>query len=279
MALSILRYPDAMPRALAAPLLGALALVGLAACVPDAPPLEAPEAGVTGPADAAAGLDVPALLALRCGTAGCHAAEAPGRPAAGGLDLVSPGLEGRLVGVAAFGCADAVLALPGSPSDSWLVIKLREARPRCGERMPIGPSPLDEAEIAAIEAWIAGLSVPDAGPTEAGVDAGLDAGPDASPEDAAPPDAGCGAGEQLCRGACVDVRESALHCGACDRPCGGGRSCESGTCVCPSGQLDCGGRCVDPDLRLRPVRLPERAAGLRQRVSRPRHRSRPLRRL
>jgi hypothetical protein len=57
----------------------------------------------------------------------------------------------------------------------------------------------------------------------------------------------CGAGQQLCGGACVSIFTDAGNCGACGNACGAGQACTSGMCVnqCGSGQLSCGGACVD----------------------------------
>jgi len=55
----------------------------------------------------------------------------------------------------------------------------------------------------------------------------------------------CPLGLRECGDACVDVRADALHCGACDKTCGGaeGRelSCVDGACECPLGQRLCTG--------------------------------------
>ena len=51
----------------------------------------------------------------------------------------------------------------------------------------------------------------------------------------------------LCCGdsACVDPSTDNGNCGACGVVCSGGKSCQLGDCVCPSGQTDCGGACKD----------------------------------
>jgi cytochrome c peroxidase len=59
--------------------------------------------------------------------------------------------------VSAVGCTDRVRVVPGNASGSYLVAKLRNASPPCGQRMPYGRPPLPEAQIQAIEAWIVSL--------------------------------------------------------------------------------------------------------------------------
>lgn len=96
--------------------------------------------------------DVPAALASRCGGKACHG---PSEPAAA-LDLVTLGVEDRLVGRPAQSCA-GTLADPERPEDSVLYVKLTDA-PSCGARMPLGGEPFSAEEIACVAAWIEGLS-------------------------------------------------------------------------------------------------------------------------
>ncbi|HBQ12264.1 MAG TPA: hypothetical protein DEF51_14305, partial [Myxococcales bacterium] len=66
----------------------------------------------------------------------------------------------------------------------------------------------------------------------------------------------CPAGQVNCGGRCVDPSTDPIRCGAsgtCTGPdagvtCMSGQVCAAGSCEtrCPSGQVDCGGRCVDP---------------------------------
>jgi len=57
---------------------------------------------------------------------------------------------------------------------------------------------------------------------------------------------GCsGSTPTLCNGACVDTTSNSNYCGSCTVSCGGGMTCQSGQCKCPSGTLNCGGTCVD----------------------------------
>jgi hypothetical protein len=63
----------------------------------------------------------------------------------------------------------------------------------------------------------------------------------------------CKANEKCCPGAskwdpykCVDVLSSPAHCGTCTTKCSSTKICINGSCVCPSGQVDCGGECCVP---------------------------------
>ena len=112
--------------------------------------------------------DVPTVLAQSCGLGGCHDATTK----AEALDLVSPGLVSRLVGVPA---AEGVglLVDPAAPSSSVLYTKLLAAPP-FGARMPTGSS-LDDGTIQCVLAWItSAATAPPA--TDGGVSADVEAG-------------------------------------------------------------------------------------------------------
>lgn len=91
--------------------------------------------------------DVPALLAMKCGTSGCHASSNP----ANGLDLASDDPMGRLSGKAATGGMGTIID-PSAPEDSVLYQKLTDSPP-FGGRMPPG-APFDETTMACILSWI-----------------------------------------------------------------------------------------------------------------------------
>ncbi|MEW5849732.1 MAG: hypothetical protein AB2A00_13020 [Myxococcota bacterium] len=67
---------------------------------------------------------------------------------------------------------------------------------------------------------------------------------------------GCPGGQVMCGGRCVSPESDEDYCGAqgdcqganAGRSCADGYSCEGGQCVisCPTGQIACGGTCVDP---------------------------------
>jgi hypothetical protein len=90
------------------------------------------------------------VLVPRCG--GCHSAAT----ALGGLDLASAGLAARLTGAAAQ-CSGQVLIVPGDPDTSYLMQKLSEATPACGNAMPLGGR-LPAADLACVARWIEGLA-------------------------------------------------------------------------------------------------------------------------
>jgi hypothetical protein len=93
------------------------------------------------------------IFNLRCSP--CHTAAV-----SGGLSLATAETSfANLVGVhaAGSGCMDRLRVVPGSPATSYIIAKLRNIQPLCGLPMPRNRPPLAEAEIATIEAWIAGL--------------------------------------------------------------------------------------------------------------------------
>lgn len=96
---------------------------------------------------------VEAMLAESCDGSGCHGATSP----ALGLDLVSPGLAERLVGVAAVGCPTRVLVDEADPSASFLLEKVTDAAPECGGRMPLLADALTTEQQDALRTWIEGL--------------------------------------------------------------------------------------------------------------------------
>jgi hypothetical protein len=146
-------------RRLSALAIAASLLVGCVGSIDDAEPYFAAAASGTCAAE-----DAPSILASSCGGEGCHG---PSEPAVG-LDLVSSGLAGRLVGVTASAdgeCAERPLIDPAEPGASLLGAKTSTAPP-CGSRMPLAGSFLSRAEQACLEEWIAAQAAagtPDAG--------------------------------------------------------------------------------------------------------------------
>jgi hypothetical protein len=165
--------------AIAALLAPALAAAGCAGTITDpwsfAAQGDGGGAGPTVDAAAPACPDVPTKLAASCAGTGCH--DATTRAQA--LDLASPGVASRLVGVPATEGA-GLLVDPSNPSKSVVYTKLL-ASPPFGARMPTG-APLDDATIACVLDWVtsvagSGSAAPDGGSApvpEAGatVDAG-----------------------------------------------------------------------------------------------------------
>jgi hypothetical protein len=125
----------------------------------------------------------------KCSQSGCHSSRAP----AAGLDLLSPDVAARLVGVPSRVCEDRLLIDPSDPSRDFLVEKL-EPLPQCGSRMPLIGKPLSAEQVTCIREWVkqktgkgetqldAGAPAPDAASdVDADVDAGL------APDAASPP--------------------------------------------------------------------------------------------
>lgn len=161
--------------ALVAALLSALPL---AACEGN---LDAPERFRTGRGgEGASSLSCPDVAAYFASSAcaGCHGASAP----SGGLDLVSPGIASRTVGVSAV--SGGFLLVAGDPDRSVLYRRL--AGGDVGPTMPPG-APIDAAMLACARSFIAGLgaaSAPASTPPPSLGDASaaptpLDAGPTA----------------------------------------------------------------------------------------------------
>lgn len=84
-----------------------------------------------------------------CGGTGCHGAVAPQQD----LDLVSPGVAARVVGVPAKACLQT-LADPANPEQSLLYQKLA-IKPPCGAQMPLARPTLSSADVACVLGWIA----------------------------------------------------------------------------------------------------------------------------
>ncbi len=163
------------------------------------------------------------IFAPTCGVSGCHSGSRP----ASGLDLASPGVEGRLVGVPS-SCPDKPLVSPGNAQASALVDKLTNASPACGgDQMPPG-SPLGQGDITCITGWISSLTP--------GTGGGIDAGPSIT----------CGTDETPCGATCVKTKTDANNCGGCGTVCSGAaKFCVDGACssTCPT--TECSGACVD----------------------------------
>ncbi|MES1185804.1 MAG: hypothetical protein ABUL60_18470 [Myxococcales bacterium] len=84
-----------------------------------------------------------------CSGTGCHGATAPQQD----LDLVSPGLAARVVGVQAKQCLQ-VLVDPANPEQSLMYQKLL-TKPACGAQMPLARPALSGADISCVRDWIA----------------------------------------------------------------------------------------------------------------------------
>ena len=99
--------------------------------------------------------DAETILAESCGTTGCHDDTTQ---AQAGLDLLSPGVEGRVVDVNAIdiACASDILVVAGDPNNSYLLDKVLNVPGICGLQMPVvGSLPADEVEV--LRQWIVDL--------------------------------------------------------------------------------------------------------------------------
>jgi hypothetical protein len=125
----------------------ALLAIALAACTAG----NTPDSGIRCPTTAAGIRDQ--ILAPRCATANCHT----GSNAANGLDLGAADLEARLIGVHSSACAGQILVVPGHPEQSYLIDKLTNAMPACGNQMrPLGDL-VDPATTECLRQWITSL--------------------------------------------------------------------------------------------------------------------------
>ena len=106
-------------------------------------------AGAAGAGLGACGDVVARIFVPSCGGTGCHGSVA----AQQGLDLVSPDVASRIVGVTGTVCA-TTLADPANPTASLMYQKLA-AKPACGAQMPLARPPLSGADAACVLAWIA----------------------------------------------------------------------------------------------------------------------------
>lgn len=92
------------------------------------------------------------ILNPQCGT--CHGSTGT----MGSLDLLSPGVEARLLNQPSVLCDNETLVIPGNPDRSYFFRKMVDAMPHCGDRMPQGHPPLDDVLLACLRNWLnAGL--------------------------------------------------------------------------------------------------------------------------
>jgi hypothetical protein len=107
------------------------------------------------------GIDVERLFRERCSDAACHGA-CPSLDH--GLDLLSPNLADRVVGVPSRVCDGLLLVDPDVPENSFLFGKLISPPAGCGNRMPLTGS-LTTTELSCIQSYIEHLPslVTDAG--------------------------------------------------------------------------------------------------------------------
>jgi hypothetical protein len=106
------------------------------------------EAG-PGPDSGPCGDVVTRIFIPSCGGTGCHGAVGAQQD----LDLVSPGVADRVVGVQGTGCI-STLADPTDPEGSLIYQKLLPTPP-CGSPMPLARPALSDEDMACVLAWIA----------------------------------------------------------------------------------------------------------------------------
>jgi hypothetical protein len=185
--------------------------------------------------------DVPELLATSCAGSVCHGDQEP----AAGLDLVSAGVEERLIGVVgSVDCGEQVLIEPGYPDNSLLIEKVTEENPSCGRTMPPMGHPLSASQLECLRQFAidaeGGPSCETCGDIRCidlmqdeehcgGCDQVCDAGTTCAQGMCIE---ACDADLELCDTSCVDLDTDDLNCGACGKRCGTGSSCEAGACAC-----------------------------------------------
>ena len=124
-----------------------------ATSTPTATPSASPSPTVT-PTLSAFGIIQTTIFNTTCVDATCHSVQGMG----GGLVLVEGQSYANLVGVVPQNVAAANAGLlrvdPGLPDNSFLVIKLAGPPPIEGSQMPLGKTPLSEAQMQLIRDWI-----------------------------------------------------------------------------------------------------------------------------
>jgi hypothetical protein len=75
------------------------------------------------------------------------------------LDLETAGVASRLIGVASTDkdCGARLLIDPASPDQSFLLEKLENKSPQCGEQMPNTLKKASQGEIDCVRQWVYGL--------------------------------------------------------------------------------------------------------------------------
>ncbi len=100
-----------------------------------------------------------------CAYAGCH----DDVTMAGDLDLSSPGVESRVVGVSsmAVGCETDILVVAGEPESSYMIDKINGAFGICGSQMPLLDT-LPQEDLDILEEWIIDLGASGSGTPDGG---------------------------------------------------------------------------------------------------------------
>jgi hypothetical protein len=124
----------------------------------EAPPQRSVDAGIDAPGNTGCA-DVPTMFHSTCGTPGCHSAASHTQ----GLDLETPDVAARLVGVTAMG--GGLLIDTSTPDKSVIYTKLTSSPP-FGSQMPLGKPALDATALACVHAWVSAQT----GPSDAGAE-------------------------------------------------------------------------------------------------------------
>ncbi|WP_433933879.1 hypothetical protein AB3662_05545 [Sorangium cellulosum] len=95
--------------------------------------------------------EAPALVTMKCATAGCHDASSK----LGGLSLAA-GWENMVQGQASACGGGSMVLVPGDPDASTIYTKVTP-NPPCNGRMPFGAAALSDTEIACIRDFITAL--------------------------------------------------------------------------------------------------------------------------
>lgn len=121
-----------------------------------------------GGAGGSPGTTVELVFEVNCGNAVCHDSDQP----AAGLDLVSPDVASRTVGMNSNDptCGSDILVIAGDPDESYMIKKIVNEPGVCGGQMPIGTL-LDAEDTNVIRDWILDL-----GGVPAIINEGLDGG-------------------------------------------------------------------------------------------------------
>lgn len=123
------------------------AALSLASCTPE-PAIGGPLPFNRGGAGTYSGLSQQ-LFVPRCASGSCHG----GNPPIAFPQLDADAGWAALVNVPSEQNVTMDMVEPGSPDQSWLVLRLRGEGGR--QYMPLGDAQLTDGEIAAVEAWIA----------------------------------------------------------------------------------------------------------------------------
>jgi hypothetical protein len=99
----------------------------------------------------APGITAEGIFEAHCGGSICHG---DGQSPASDLDLISPGIEGRVALAPSDECEGGErLVVPGAPDESVLYWKITGPPSGCGDPMPV-LGRLAPSEISCIRAWI-----------------------------------------------------------------------------------------------------------------------------